>query len=84
MFKESPSWAAVAPSDQRDNVLGGSTVFFSFAVSYFAPVRLVGVVGEDWPAEHTEEVVDPTGAGDSFAGGMMGYLAEQDSFEPDV
>jgi sugar/nucleoside kinase (ribokinase family) len=27
-------------------------------------------------------VVDPTGAGDSFAGGMMGYLAEQGNFEP--
>ena len=27
------------------------------------------------PAYPTEEVVDPTGAGDSFAGGMMGYLA---------
>ena len=27
------------------------------------------------PAFPTETVVDPTGAGDSFAGGMMGYLA---------
>ena len=27
------------------------------------------------PAFPVEEVVDPTGAGDSFAGGMMGYLA---------
>jgi len=27
------------------------------------------------PAYPVEEVVDPTGAGDSFAGGMMGYLA---------
>lgn len=26
----------------------------------------------------TENVVDPTGCGDSFAGGMMGYLAQQD------
>lgn len=29
------------------------------------------------PAYPLEEVVDPTGAGDSFAGGMMGYLASQ-------
>ncbi len=29
------------------------------------------------PAYPTPDVVDPTGAGDSFAGGMMGYLAEQ-------
>lgn len=34
------------------------------------------------PAFPTETVVDPTGAGDSFAGGIMGYLAEQDNFEP--
>ncbi|MEX0867085.1 MAG: PfkB family carbohydrate kinase [Pirellulales bacterium] len=34
------------------------------------------------PAYPTEHVVDPTGAGDSFAGGMLGYLAEQDNFEP--
>ncbi len=34
------------------------------------------------PAYPTSRVVDPTGAGDSFAGGMMGYLAEQDNFEP--
>ena len=34
------------------------------------------------PAYPTPEVVDPTGAGDSFAGGMMGYLAEQGNFEP--
>jgi sugar/nucleoside kinase (ribokinase family) len=27
------------------------------------------------PAFPARDVVDPTGAGDSFAGGMMGYLA---------
>lgn len=29
------------------------------------------------PAYPTEQIVDPTGCGDSFAGAMMGYLAEQ-------
>ena len=42
------------PTDRRDNVLGGSAVYFSYAASYFTPVRLVGVVGEDWPLEHTQ------------------------------
>ena len=42
------------PTERRDDVLGGSAVFFSYAASYFTSVRLVGVVGEDWPAEHTE------------------------------
>jgi cytidine kinase len=41
------------PSETRDNVLGGSAVYFSYAASYFSSVRLVGVVGDDWPAEHT-------------------------------
>ena len=31
------------------------------------------------PAYPTDTVVDPTGAGDSFAGGFMGFLAECDS-----
>ncbi|HOK65698.1 MAG TPA: PfkB family carbohydrate kinase [Anaerohalosphaeraceae bacterium] len=30
------------------------------------------------PAYPTPVVIDPTGAGDSFAGGMMGYLAQSD------
>jgi sugar/nucleoside kinase (ribokinase family) len=29
-------------------------------------------------------LVDPTGAGDTFAGGMMGYLAERDDFSPET
>jgi sugar/nucleoside kinase (ribokinase family) len=29
------------------------------------------------PAFPVNNVVDPTGAGDSFAGGMMGYIASQ-------
>jgi len=41
------------PTAVRENVLGGSAVFFSTAASHFAPVNLVGVVGDDWPAEHT-------------------------------
>jgi sugar/nucleoside kinase (ribokinase family) len=41
------------PTARRDDVLGGSAVYFSYAASYFVPVRLVGVVGDDWPAEHT-------------------------------
>jgi len=33
------------------------------------------------PAYPLEEVVDPTGAGDTFAGGFMGYLAECATFD---
>jgi len=41
------------PEETRENILGGSAVYFSCAASFFTPVRLVGVVGGDWPAEHT-------------------------------
>jgi sugar/nucleoside kinase (ribokinase family) len=41
------------PTDRRDDVLGGSAVFFSYAASFFSPVRIIGAVGEDWPEEHT-------------------------------
>jgi sugar/nucleoside kinase (ribokinase family) len=34
------------------------------------------------PAYPLEEVFDPTGAGDAFAGGFMGYLARVDSVSP--
>lgn len=30
-----------------------------------------------WPAFPAQKVIDPTGAGDTFAGGMMGYLASR-------
>jgi len=36
------------------------------------------------PALPIEEVQDPTGAGDSFAGGFMGYLASQDELNREV
>jgi sugar/nucleoside kinase (ribokinase family) len=35
------------------------------------------------PAFPTATLVDPTGAGDTFAGGMMGYLAELGAFDAD-
>ena len=34
------------------------------------------------PAYPTRDVIDPTGAGDSFAGGIMGYLDSDDTPPP--
>jgi sugar/nucleoside kinase (ribokinase family) len=36
------------------------------------------------PATPVEDVVDPTGAGDSFAGGFYGYIASQGKFTPEI
>jgi len=38
------------PNGRADEVLGGSAAYFAVAASYFAPVKLVAVVGDDFPA----------------------------------
>ncbi len=40
------------PSGKVERALGGAAVYSSVAASFFAPVRLVGVVGDDFPEEH--------------------------------
>jgi sugar/nucleoside kinase (ribokinase family) len=40
------------PFGQAEEVLGGSATYFSAAASFFADVRLVAVVGEDFPEHH--------------------------------
>lgn len=42
------------PFGRREAALGGAAVFFGIAASYFTDVRVVGVVGRDFPAEHVE------------------------------
>jgi sugar/nucleoside kinase (ribokinase family) len=42
------------PTGRADDVLGGSATHFAVAASYFAPVHLVAVVGEDFPAAERE------------------------------
>src|SRR5947208_2840052 len=118
------------PVEEHSELLGGSASYGALAASFFSPVRLVGIVGDDFPesefefwksreitketslikagrrirkmgpeyvaikkGEHgallfgeedqffscgaypLEDIHDPTGAGDTFAGGMAGYLA---------
>ncbi len=56
----------------------GATIFFregAFGIGHH-PFRA--------PALPIEEVKDPTGAGDSFAGGFMGYLASQKELSREV
>jgi len=57
------------------------------ATAFFAPKRPDGAERMAHRAFHVpalplEEVVDPTGAGDSFAGGFFGYLASQKELTP--
>lgn len=53
------------PFGKVDNSLGGSAVYFSVSASYFTPVKLVAVIGEDFPQKHINLLhkhhVDTTG-----------------------
>ncbi len=65
----------------------GATAFFSkrsFASNGAAPGTLMTAAPFRAPALPLDEVVDPTGAGDSFAGGFFGYLASQPEVTPAV
>jgi sugar/nucleoside kinase (ribokinase family) len=42
------------PSGQVVDALGGAADYSSVAASFFSPVHLVGVVGDDFPAAHTD------------------------------
>ncbi len=42
------------PLGEVKNVLGGAASYASTAASFFSPVQLVGVVGDDFPQEHVE------------------------------
>lgn len=53
------------PFGKRKNSLGGAAIYFSIAASKFAPVKIVGVVGKDYPIEAIktlqEHNIDTTG-----------------------
>ena len=59
----------------------GATAFFSARSFPDAPPEHVSVPFRA-PALPLSEVVDPTGAGDSFAGGFFGYLASNGEVSP--
>src|SRR5256714_4584455 len=44
--------AVRTPAESASEILGGAASYFCLSAALFAPVRLVAVVGEDFPAEH--------------------------------
>mgnify|MGYP001610119813 CR=1 FL=1 len=46
------------PFGAKEDVLGGSAIYAGISSSFFAPVRLVAVVGEDFKDEHKRLLID--------------------------
>jgi sugar/nucleoside kinase (ribokinase family) len=46
------------PTAEHHQLLGGSASYAAVAASFFGPVRLVGVVGDDFPPQHRQLFVD--------------------------
>lgn len=42
------------PSAYREDLMGGSAAYAAIAASFFSPVRLVSIVGKDFPEQHIE------------------------------
>jgi len=57
------------PAGTAENVLGGAATYFSYAASFFTPVRLVGIIGEDFRPVDKELL---TGHGVDFGGVVVG------------
>jgi sugar/nucleoside kinase (ribokinase family) len=62
------------PFGSAERILGGSASYFALGASFFAPVRIVGVIGRDFPQEYldlfTQRNIDLEGvkkeSGDTF------------------
>ena len=42
------------PSGSAERILGGSASYFALAASFFTSVRIVGVIGQDFPQEYLD------------------------------
>jgi sugar/nucleoside kinase (ribokinase family) len=79
------------PFGAEDKVLGGSATYIAFAARYFTPdIRLVGVVGSDFPEEYLTLLrksgidlrgleIDPNGSTFAWAGRYHYDLNERDT-----
>ncbi len=85
----------MSPYGKAEGVLGGSAVYFSYIASFFVPVRLVGVVGDDFPDEFrrvlSKREIDLAGletrAGSStfrWTGKFEGAMNEAETVEVDL
>ncbi len=85
----------ITPTGRADDVLGGSAAYFALAAAKFAPVRLVAVVGEDFPGAFRNLLnsppIDSTGlearrGSQTFrwTGKYLGDMNERESLRTDL
>ncbi|MBN1511163.1 MAG: sugar kinase [Phycisphaerae bacterium] len=85
----------ITPTGRADDVLGGSAVYFSLAAAKFAPVRLVAVVGDDFPPAFCDVLasrrIDPAGLETRrgsktfrWTGKYLGDMNERESLRTDL
>ena len=69
------------PAEHRVNVLGGAASYFAIAAGLYAPVRLVGVIGDDFREEDVERLrtrgIDLSGL-ERRRGGSFRWLGKYD------
>jgi sugar/nucleoside kinase (ribokinase family) len=46
------------PFGSTDDALGGSATFFGYAAAFFHPVQVVGVIGDDFPADELDRMAE--------------------------
>jgi sugar/nucleoside kinase (ribokinase family) len=46
------------PFGKAENVLGGSANFFAASASHFAPVKIVGIIGSDYPVDDLKKTFE--------------------------
>ena len=72
--------SVATPFGKVDEALGGSATYFSYAASFFTPVRLVATVGGDFPEDHVRLLqkrgVDVAGLQRSAGGRTFRWVGE--------
>ena len=46
----------ISPYGEKEHILGGAASYCSLAASYYAQVRMVGVIGNDFGEEHLDRL----------------------------
>lgn len=82
------------PYGKRERVLGGSANYFSLSASFFTDVKLVAVVGEDFPKEHiaflnergisTEGLIQSSGETFHWSGRYEGDMNEAETLATEL